>query len=74
MRGMGHIYRALELADEFLSKPDIYFDLNQTNRELFGNTTHNLIPVNGIVELFQIVKEKNILSLSTIYFLLPLVI
>lgn len=58
MRGMGHIYRALELADEFLSKPDIYFDLNQTNRDLFGSTTHNLIPVNGIVELFQIIKRN----------------
>ncbi len=58
MRGTGHIYRALELADEFLSKPDIYYDSNQTDRRLFGKTTHNLIPVNGIVELFQIIKEK----------------
>ena len=58
LRGTGHIYRALELADEFLSKPDIYYDSNQTDRILFGNTTHNLIPVNGIAELFQIIKEK----------------
>lgn len=58
LRGTGHIYRALELADEFLSKPDIYFDSNQTDRSLFGDTTHNLIPVNGIVELFRIIKEK----------------
>lgn len=58
LRGTGHIYRALELADEFLTKPDIYYDSNQTDRVLFGNTTHNLIPVNGIVELFQIIKEK----------------
>lgn len=58
LRGTGHIYRALELADEFLSKPDIYYDSNQTDRALFGKTTHNLIPVNGIVELFNIVKEK----------------
>ena len=58
LRGTGHIYRALELADEFLSKPDIYYDRNQTERALFGKTTHNLIPVNGIVELFNIVKEK----------------
>ena len=57
-RGVGHIYRALELADEFLSKPDIYYDSNQTDRSVFGETTHNLIPVNGIVELFNIVKEK----------------
>ncbi len=58
LRGTGHIYRALELADEFLTKPDIYFDINQTDRELFGMTTHNLIPVNGIVELFKVVKEQ----------------
>lgn len=58
LRGTGHIYRALELADEFLSKPDIYYDSNQTEKALFGKTTHNLIPVNGIVELFQRVKEN----------------
>lgn len=58
LRGTGHIYRALELADEFLSKPDIYYDSNQTDKALFGKTTHNLIPVNGIVELFRIIKDK----------------
>lgn len=58
IRGTGHIYRALELADEFLTKPDIYFDSNQTDRALFGKTTHNLIPVNGIVELFEVIKKK----------------
>ncbi len=57
-RGIGHIYRALELADEFFVKPDVYYDVNQTNREVFGKTTHNLIPVDGIAELFQICKEK----------------
>lgn len=58
LRGIGHIYRALEIADEFLSKPDIYYDVNQTERSLFGTTKHNLIPVNGIVELFEIIKSK----------------
>lgn len=58
LRGTGHIYRALELADEFLTKPDIYYDINQTDRALFGKTTHNLIPVNGIVELFEIIKKN----------------
>ena len=53
-RGMGHIYRCLELADEFYVKPDIYYDVNQTDINLFGNTTHNLIGVNGINELFKI--------------------
>lgn len=52
-RGIGHIYRALELADEFYSKPDIYYDLNQTDPGVFGRTTHNLIPVNGIADLFE---------------------
>lgn len=57
-RGVGHVYRALELADEFYSKPDIFFDINQTDRKIFGKTTHNLIGVNGIGELLQIL-EKN---------------
>lgn len=57
-RGTGHVYRALEIADEFLTKPDIYYDSNQTKRAIFGSTTHNLIPVNGIVELFRIIREK----------------
>ncbi len=57
-RGIGHIYRALELADEFYSKPDIYYDINQTNPIVFGRTTHNLIPVNGIAELFNRCKEE----------------
>lgn len=57
-RGVGHIYRALEIADEFNCKPDIYFDKNQTNSRIFGKTTHNLIPVNGIADLFQRCKEK----------------
>lgn len=57
-RGMGHIYRALELADEFYSKPDIYYDSNQTDVGSFGKTTHNLIPVDGIGELLDILKKK----------------
>lgn len=58
-RGIGHIYRALELADEFYSKPDIIYDINQTDIKVFGNTTHNLLPVNGITELFDICKKEN---------------
>lgn len=57
-RGMGHIYRCLELADEFYVKPDIYYDINQTDIRLFGETTHNLIGVNGLNELFDILKNK----------------
>ena len=57
-RGMGHIYRALELADEFYTKPDIYYDINQTERKAFGETTHNLIEVNGLDELLLCLKRK----------------
>lgn len=57
-RGIGHIYRALEIADEFYVKPDIYYDSNQTDLNVFGKTTHNLISINGIAELFDICKEK----------------
>lgn len=52
-RGIGHIYRALEMADEFYTKPDIYYDSNQTDPSVFGITTHSLISVNGIGELFE---------------------
>lgn len=57
-RGIGHIYRALEIADEFSCKPDIYYDLNQTDVKVFGKTTHTLIPVNGIAELFKICEKE----------------
>lgn len=57
-RGIGHIYRALEIADEFNCKPDIYYDLNQTDVRVFGKTTHTLIPVNGIAELFRICEKE----------------
>lgn len=58
-RGIGHIYRALEIADEFYVKPDIYYDINQTDPKVFGRTTHNLIPVNGIAELFEYCKQRD---------------
>lgn len=57
-RGIGHIYRALELADEFYGKPDIYYDINQTDVRLFGDTTHNLRPVNGVAELYELCKKN----------------
>lgn len=58
-RGLGHVYRALEIADEFYTKPDIYYDKNQTDIQVFGKTTHNIIQVNGIAELFEKCAEKN---------------
>lgn len=57
-RGVGHVYRALELADEFYCRPDIYYDVNQTDPKIFGKTTHNIIGVNGIGELLGILQEK----------------
>lgn len=56
-RGIGHIYRALEVADEFYSKPDIYYDVNQTAPGVFGATTHTLIGVDGIADLFARCRE-----------------
>lgn len=52
-RGAGHIYRVLELADEFFTKPDIIYDEEQTDREIFGETTHKLIPIKGEQHLFD---------------------
>ena len=57
-RGIGHIYRALEIADEFFVKPDIYYDVNQTDISFFGRTTHILIPVNGIADLFERCRKE----------------
>lgn len=56
-RGLGHIYRALEMADEFYTKPDIYYDINQTDVKMFGQTTQHLIPVNGFGELLDRLKQ-----------------
>lgn len=58
-RGTGHVYRSLELADEFNAKPDIYYDVNQTNKEIFGETTHNLIPVDGLADLYNVISKKD---------------
>ena len=57
-RGLGHIYRALEIADEFYTKPDIFYDINQTESKIFGETTHTLIPVDGIYELLEKCKQN----------------
>lgn len=57
-RGLGHVYRVLELADEFYTKPVLYYDSNQTDRRIFGKTTHTLIPVNGIGELLTILERE----------------
>lgn len=56
--GLGHIYRITQLADELFTKPDIYFDVEQTDISVFGNTTHNLIPVKGKKELYEKLKKN----------------
>ena len=55
--GLGHVYRVMELADEFFTKPDIYYDINQTNRAVFGDTTHNLVPVDGVDGLLAVLRK-----------------
>ena len=56
--GLGHIYRVIQLADELFSKPDIYYDQNQTDPKVFGQTTHNLIPVDGEDGLINTLTHK----------------
>ena len=56
--GLGHVYRALELADEFDTKPDIFYNKHITDCKVFGNTKHNLLPINGIEELIQNCKKN----------------
>lgn len=57
-RGLGHIYRSLELADEFYVKPTIFYDINQTAPEIFAGTTHILKGINGIGELLRILEKE----------------
>lgn len=57
--GLGHIYRVIQLADELFSRPDIYFDKNQTDVSSFGKTTHNLVPVDGIDGLFSALRGRS---------------
>ena len=57
-RGVGHIYRTLEIADELNTKPDIYYDSYQTDPSIFGKTTHTLIPVKGIADLFERCRKE----------------
>lgn len=47
LRGLGHVHRVLQIADELFTKPDIYFDRNETDIAVFGATTHSLRPVDG---------------------------
>ncbi len=57
-RGMGHIYRSLDLADEFYCKLDIFYNRSQTSRQMFGDTTHNLIAVDNEREIVDYIKVE----------------
>ena len=57
-RGMGHIYRVLELADEFYIKPDVYFDKKQTLKTSFGNTNYDLIGIETEEEMISKLIEN----------------
>ncbi len=66
-RGLGHIYRVLDLADEFYTKPVIYYDKNQTKREYFGNISYHLVPIDGIEDLIEhCEKEKYTLFINDV--------
>lgn len=56
--GLGHICRVLELADAFYAKPDIYYNKQQTDVDLFGNTAHTLIGLEKEDDLFEAVRGK----------------
>lgn len=57
--GLGHIYRVLQLADDFLSRPDIYYDMNQTDPSVFGSTKYPIYPVDGQKGLIEELKHKS---------------
>lgn len=57
-KGLGHIFRALDLADDFYTKPDIYYDINQTSKDVFGITFNKLLPIDGLSDLYNKCKEK----------------
>lgn len=52
-RGMGHIYRMLELADEFYIRPDIYYDVSQTDKNAFGDTYYDIYGISDEDELVE---------------------
>ncbi len=56
--GADRARRALELADEFYLKPDIYYDPDRTDPRAFGDTKHNILPVRGTDGLFRACLEQ----------------
>lgn len=77
IRGMGHIYRVLELADEFYVKPDIYYNKRETDRGIFGHTDYEVFAVESEEDLLEKLEKKDydilindILDTSRTYMLL----
>lgn len=57
-RGMGHIYRVLELADEFYVKPDIFYHEKETDQSAFGETQYEVFGIKSEVELVEELKKN----------------
>lgn len=57
--GMGHIYRMLDLADMFYSKPVFYYDKNLTEKSAFGSTTYEVRPFSTQEELLSALETGN---------------
>ena len=45
--GLGHVYRALEVADEFFCPIDILYDSMKTDPKIFGESMHRIIATVG---------------------------
>lgn len=51
--GLGHVYRALEVADEFFCPIDILYDSTKTDPAIFGESMHRFIPTEGLKGLLR---------------------
>lgn len=56
--GLGHVYRALEVADEFFCPIDIIYDSTKTDPRIFGESMHRFIPTVGYSGLLKRCAEK----------------
>ena len=57
--GLGHISRVQQVADDLFTRPDIYYDDNQTEPAAFGATPYRLFPVDGCDGFVRAVREKH---------------
>lgn len=54
--GTGHVYRMLDLADMFFSKPVFYYDRSVTEKAVFGKTTYELNSYESKEELLELIE------------------